>query len=272
MVVIGALVVTGCGGGGPSQDEFDAQVAELGDVTGQLEDVRDQLEATQSSLDEALAARDAAEADRDAAVAAAEQQRDEAVAAAQAELDSAVAAAQKERDTAVAQAEALRLQYDPQIQAQVAGVAQAALDLACAAGDEAAAGGRPRPTVGSVVDRAVGDLPGDLVAAAEGAVDTAAVDAQLTACYDAKTQALAAEAAQAALVAPHGDGFWTVGLEIAPGLWRSDGSGDSCYWQISPDGNPDDIIDNHFGDAGGSVTLRAGQEFETDDCGTWTLG
>jgi hypothetical protein len=32
---------------------------------------------------------------------------------------------------------------------------------------------------------------------------------------------------------------------------------------------PDDIIDNHFGLAGGTVTVRDGEEFETDGCGTW---
>lgn len=71
--------------------------------------------------------------------------------------------------------------------------------------------------------------------------------------------------------APTGSGLYRVGENMAPGLWFSDGTADDCYWQISPIGAPDDIIDNHFGYAGGSVTLSAGTTFESDDCGTWTL-
>jgi hypothetical protein len=33
--------------------------------------------------------------------------------------------------------------------------------------------------------------------------------------------------------------------------------------------NPDDIISNHFGLAGGTVMLNAGEEFRTEWCGTW---
>ena len=57
---------------------------------------------------------------------------------------------------------------------------------------------------------------------------------------------------------------------MAPGLWFSDGTADDCYWEITPTGSSD-IIDNHFGSAGGSVTLSAGQQFDTEDCGSWTL-
>ncbi len=47
------------------------------------------------------------------------------------------------------------------------------------------------------------------------------------------------------LTEPKGDGFYTVGDEIAPGRWRSNGSGDGCYWaRLDSD---QDILDNHYG-------------------------
>ena len=68
--------------------------------------------------------------------------------------------------------------------------------------------------------------------------------------------------------APKGDGFYTVGVEIVPGRWESTGSGDGCYW-ARLDGNQN-LLDNHFGNAGGSVTIRATDyEVEFNDCGIW---
>lgn len=70
------------------------------------------------------------------------------------------------------------------------------------------------------------------------------------------------------VVAPKENGFYTVGVEIAAGKWKSTGSGDSCYW-ARLDGNQD-ILDNHFGLAGGTVTIRSGDyEVEFKDCGIW---
>lgn len=67
-----------------------------------------------------------------------------------------------------------------------------------------------------------------------------------------------------------GDGFYTVGIEIVPGRWESNGTGSGCYW-ARLDGNQN-IIDNHFGNAGGSVTIQATDyEVEFNDCGTWQL-
>jgi len=67
---------------------------------------------------------------------------------------------------------------------------------------------------------------------------------------------------------PKGNGFYTVGVEIAPGKWSSTGTGDGCYW-ARLDGNQN-TLDNHFGNAGGSVTIRpTDYEVEFNDCGTW---
>jgi hypothetical protein len=46
-------------------------------------------------------------------------------------------------------------------------------------------------------------------------------------------------------------GFYLVGEEISPGVWRSLGTSDSCYWSITT--RTGDIINNHFGMAGGTM-------------------
>jgi hypothetical protein len=72
----------------------------------------------------------------------------------------------------------------------------------------------------------------------------------------------------AQLIAPHGDGFYLVGVDIAPGLWRSNGTGNDCYWErLTRTG---DIIDNHFGLAGGTVNISTTDfQFHAQDCGQW---
>ena len=65
-----------------------------------------------------------------------------------------------------------------------------------------------------------------------------------------------------------GDGFYTVNVEIAPGRWQSTDSGDACYWSRLT--GTQDILDNHFGLAGGTVTVRSTDyEIVFDDCGMW---
>ncbi|MFI7494450.1 hypothetical protein ACH9D2_06990 [Kocuria sp. M4R2S49] len=70
------------------------------------------------------------------------------------------------------------------------------------------------------------------------------------------------------------EGTWTVGVDIAPGTYRStDDVGSSCYWAILTSGtNGDDIIANDIPGGGRpTVTLAEGQDFETKRCGTWDL-
>jgi hypothetical protein len=65
-------------------------------------------------------------------------------------------------------------------------------------------------------------------------------------------------------------GFYLVGNEIAPGVWRSLGDSDSCYWEITTQtGN---ILSNHFGMAGGTMYIptSAFQVMLDPDCGKWT--
>lgn len=64
-------------------------------------------------------------------------------------------------------------------------------------------------------------------------------------------------------------GFYLVGTDIAPGVWRSNGTGEGCYWSVTT--KTGDIIDNHFGKAGGTMYVPAtGFQVELNDkCGTW---
>jgi len=64
-------------------------------------------------------------------------------------------------------------------------------------------------------------------------------------------------------------GMYLVNTDILPGVWRSTGQGDDCYWAITS--KTGGIIDNHFGFAGGTLYLRstAFQVELGDDCGTW---
>lgn len=101
-------------------------------------------------------------------------------------------------------------------------------------------------------------------ARAEIAAATVAAKAEI-----ANATATAQAELDVVLKAPREDGFWLVGVDIAPGTWRSDGTGDNCYWQRST--KTQDIIDNHFGLGGGAVTIAASDfQFESRNCGTWT--
>ena len=65
-----------------------------------------------------------------------------------------------------------------------------------------------------------------------------------------------------------GDGFYLVGVDIAPGKWQSTGTKDGCYWERS--NAKQDILGNHFGFAGGTVFVHLTDfQIEFDDCGAW---
>jgi hypothetical protein len=69
------------------------------------------------------------------------------------------------------------------------------------------------------------------------------------------------------------EGTWTVGVDIAPGTYRANADiTDSCYWGIYVTGsNKSDIVDNDIVTGGRpSVTLSAGQDFESKRCGSWS--
>jgi hypothetical protein len=73
-----------------------------------------------------------------------------------------------------------------------------------------------------------------------------------------------------------GDGTYTVGGDIQPGIYHTTGpaDGDSCYWERDRnlDGDLDSIIAND--NIRGPATVRISSTdaaFKTDRCATWTL-
>jgi type II secretory pathway pseudopilin PulG len=68
-------------------------------------------------------------------------------------------------------------------------------------------------------------------------------------------------------------GTWTVGVDVKPGTYRTKEQVSSgyCYWEITTTGsNGRDIIANDIVQGGRPVvTLREGQDFTTQDCGSW---
>jgi hypothetical protein len=65
-----------------------------------------------------------------------------------------------------------------------------------------------------------------------------------------------------------GNGFYLVNVDIAPGIWRSQGTNSDCYWVVTDETG--DIIANHFGQAGGTAYIpETAFQVEFSDCGTW---
>ena len=70
------------------------------------------------------------------------------------------------------------------------------------------------------------------------------------------------------LFQPKGDGFYLVGVDIAPGIWRSTGTGSKCYWEVTEKNG--DIVDNNFGMSGGTAYIPASAfQVQFEKCGDW---
>ncbi len=68
------------------------------------------------------------------------------------------------------------------------------------------------------------------------------------------------------------DGSYRVGVDIAPGTYRSSGTNTDCYWKrMSNFTGTDDIIANYLSNSPTTVTILASDAgFQTRRCGTWT--
>ncbi len=77
------------------------------------------------------------------------------------------------------------------------------------------------------------------------------------------------EADKSSLTATKAPGIYLVGIDIAPGVWRSQGSGDKCYWEITT--KTGTTIENHMGMAGGTMYIpkKAFQVMLERECGDW---
>lgn len=64
-------------------------------------------------------------------------------------------------------------------------------------------------------------------------------------------------------------GFYLVGSEIQPGVWRNTGESDNCYWEITD--SKGEIIDNYIGMTGGTMYIpsNAFQVQLEKECGDW---
>jgi hypothetical protein len=115
----------------------------------------------------------------------------------------------------------------------------------------------PAPDVRTVTETVAGSAP----AAAAPVASTVTVTATPP----------AAAAPPAGAGATIEEGTYSVGVDIQPGTYRAVGAGSDCYWAITKSGtNGSDIIDNHLGGGNLTVTLKAGQDFTSNRCGTWT--
>lgn len=68
------------------------------------------------------------------------------------------------------------------------------------------------------------------------------------------------------------DGSYRVGVDIAPGTYRSSGTGSDCYWQrLSNFTGSGNILANYLSNSPTTVTILPGDAgFESRRCGTWT--
>lgn len=64
------------------------------------------------------------------------------------------------------------------------------------------------------------------------------------------------------------NGFYLIGIDIAPGVWRSTGTGDECYWAVTT--KTGEYLSNHYGMSGGTAYLpETGFQVEFNNCGIW---
>lgn len=178
------------------------------------------------------------------------------------EAESALAEAEAALEEAQSEVAALRLAYDDEIQQILSDGVSAVVDSSCSAID----GVLTDSQVTELIDRQIADWVGQpgLPEGADEHLDRQAIEEQVATCVAEGAE----EARQAELREAKSDGFWTVGEEIAPGTWESQGSGDGCYWARLD--SEQGIIDNHFGNAGGRITIRSSDaEVEFNGCGQW---
>lgn len=102
-----------------------------------------------------------------------------------------------------------------------------------------------------------------------GPVTTVRVPGPVTTVTVIKTVAAPAPALSAVIE----NGQWEVGVDVPAGAYKVTAAVDPdamCYWKISQTGKPDNIIDNDIVKGGRpTVTVKRGQDFTTNDCGTW---
>lgn len=118
-------------------------------------------------------------------------------------------------------------------------------------------------------DIAAADADNAAVAKAESDAKAEAA-AEAKAAFDAASAKAAADAAvTAAKDTIDSDGVYEVGVDKNPGKWKTAGTGRSCYYAILRSSATNDIADNNNVTGPATVTINAGQYFESSRCGTW---
>jgi len=251
------LIIAGCSPGASEEslqqasDRASQAEASLSQSESLLSQAEQDLSDRQAELDEALRSLAAAEENIE-------------------QLEATVTTLTDKSEQLQDDLDAVLLQFDPQIQTALASLE---IDLA----DQACAQGRKDAQDGSASKDPVSDLNVDVPGGLRGRtldelVDTDLISAEYTSCYKEERAILQEKREQAQLIKDKGDGFYTVGEEMAAGTWRSTGGGDSCYWERLSgfSGDFDDIITNYFGSAGVTVTISSSDKaFKAEGCGTW---
>lgn len=69
---------------------------------------------------------------------------------------------------------------------------------------------------------------------------------------------------------PKSYGSYLVGIDIAPGAWRSSGGGAGCYWEFK--NKIGDLLNNNFGGHNETIYIypQVYQVSFHEECGTWT--
>jgi seryl-tRNA synthetase len=266
VILIAAVVIVGsaCSSSGVAQEEYDSAQSEIAQLQSRIDELEGEVASGESAATDAQAKIDEAQTEAEAL----QEQIDELEAAnealeatatelrAQAQLvDRAEARAQDAED----QMAAIQAAFDPEL-ADTREVFIASLPANVCGFYTLQAAPTPQ-AVAQAIENAVSGSP-ELEIAFKGWDPETTFDLDTLAGVVAECQRVET------LTESKGDGFYTVGDEIAAGRWRSTGTGDGCYW-ARYDSNQD-ILDNHFGNAGGSMTIRSSDyEVEFDDCGTW---
>jgi len=64
------------------------------------------------------------------------------------------------------------------------------------------------------------------------------------------------------------DGNYLVGVDIAPGIWRNNGTGGQCYWETLT--KTGEIVNAYYGAGGRTTYIGASAfSFRSEGCGTW---
>lgn len=116
----------------------------------------------------------------------------------------------------------------------------------------------------------IGDAQSSARAASQAAAQSAATLSQQAAAVASQQAALDAQK-QAVAASSIGQGVWTVGVNVAPGTYRTAAAViGQCYWKITKTGSSSDIVDNDIVSGGfPTVRLSAGEDFLNEGCGTF---